>query len=134
MTALKNFPKQLICLIHPPRTIGKLNFSMFHRFYSDKIIVLKYAFIVFSNKIIIFWCIFIVYTSINGLIQGMASIIKSSFFIVFYIDKMITLKYQFKGCFSVSIIIQRCISTCDSNARCTWRKAAERTLYCFFIV
>ena len=46
-------------------------------------------------------------TSINGLIQGIASIIESSFFIVnlvaLYIDKITTLKYQSKGCFSVSI-------------------------------
>ena len=39
-------------------------------------IALKYLFIVFSKKqIIIFWCIFIVYTSTNGVIQGTASII-----------------------------------------------------------
>ena len=46
---------------------------------------------------------FIVYTLINGLIQGIASIIELSFFIIFYIDKMTALKYQFKGYFSVSI-------------------------------
>ena len=54
--------------------------------YSDKMIVLKCVFIVFSKKIIIFWCALIVYTSINGVIQGTASIIESSFFIVFYIE------------------------------------------------
>ena len=59
--------------------------------------VLNYVFMVFSKKIIVFWCIFIVYTSINCVIQGIASII------IFCIDKMTTLKYQFKGCFSVSI-------------------------------
>ena len=71
-------------------------------FYSD-LTVLKYAFIIFSKKITISWCIFIDYTLINGLVQGIASVIESSFFIIFYIDKMTTLKYQFKVCFSVSI-------------------------------
>ena len=32
---------------------------------------------------ILFWCIVIVYTSINGSIQGISSIIESSFFITF---------------------------------------------------
>ena len=40
----------------------------FHMFCSDKMIALKYAFIIFSKKINIFWCILIVYTLINGLI------------------------------------------------------------------
>ena len=44
---------------------------------------LEYIFIVFSKKITIFWCMFIVYTSINGLIQGIASITELSFFIIF---------------------------------------------------
>ena len=57
----------------------------------------------FQKKITIFWCMLIAYTSIDGLIQGIALIIESSFVIAFYIDKMITLKYQFKGCFRVSI-------------------------------
>ena len=58
---------------------------------SDKTTALKYVFIVFSTKkISIFWCIFIVYTSRNGLIQGISSIIESSFFIISYIDKMTT--------------------------------------------
>ena len=35
---------------------------------------------IFPKKMTIFWCIFIVYTFINGLIQGIASIIESSFF------------------------------------------------------
>ena len=39
------------------------------------------------------------YASINGLIQGIASIIESSFFIVYYIDKMITLKVSIQGLF-----------------------------------
>ena len=52
----------------PP--IRKLKFSMFSQIFSDNITALKYDFIVFSKKkITIFWCIFIVYTSINGLIQ-----------------------------------------------------------------
>ena len=58
---------------------------------------------IFLKNITIFWCMRIVYTSINGLTQGIASITELSFFIVFYIDKMVTLKYQFRGCFSVSI-------------------------------
>ena len=61
-------------------------------FYSDKMTVLEYAFIVFSIKITVFWCMFIVFTSINGLIQSVASITESSFFIFFYINKMTTLK------------------------------------------
>ena len=82
----------------PNGGIRNLNFIMFSWFFSDKIIVLEYAFIVFSKNIPIFWFIFIVYTSIIGLIQGVASIIELSFFIIFYIDKMATLKYQLKGC------------------------------------
>ena len=45
----------------------------------------------------------IVYTLINCLIQGISSITESSFFIVFYIDKMIILRNRFKVCFSMSI-------------------------------
>ena len=48
----------------------------------------------------IFWCIFIVYTLINGLIHCISSIISSSFF---YIKWIYALQYQFKSCFSVSI-------------------------------
>ena len=78
---------------------------------------------------------FIVYTLINGLVQGIASIIELSFFIIFYIDKITALKYQLKGYFSVSQkrimkdehifekynfkTIQRCISTRGSNTRRT---------------
>ena len=51
-------------------------------FYSNKMTALKYVFINFSEKIPIFWCIFIVYTLINGLIQGTTLIIESSYFIV----------------------------------------------------
>ena len=53
---------------------------------------LGYAFIVFSIKITIFWCIFIVFTSRNGIIQVIVSIIKFLFFIAFYINKITTLK------------------------------------------
>ena len=53
-------------------------------------------------QLLLFWCMFIVFTSINGLIQGIASTTESSFFIIFYIDKMTTVRYRFKGCFSVS--------------------------------
>ena len=77
---------------------------------------LEYAFIVFSIKITFFWCMFIVFTSINGLIQGIASITESSFIIIFYIDKITTLKYQFKGCFSVSIKFSK-ISQKHNNKR-----------------
>ena len=35
------------------------------------------------KKITIYWCMLIVYTRINGLIQGIASIIESLFFIIF---------------------------------------------------
>ena len=130
----------------------------FHRFFSDKMTALKYVFVVFSKKITVLWCMFIFYTSINGLIQGMASIIESSFFILnitidslFFVwneftlrsidskvplwsdlrsthkifkkflknilikDEFIFEKYNFK-------IIQRCISACGSNTRCTCRK------------
>ena len=53
---------------------------------------LKYAFFVFSKKkVIIFWCLFIVYTLINGLIQGIALIIELSFF------TSTALKYQIQG-------------------------------------
>ena len=62
--------------------IRNLILVCFHRFYSDKMIALKYVFIVFFKKNTVFWSIFIVYTLINGLIQGIASIIKLSFFIV----------------------------------------------------
>ena len=54
---------------------------------------LEYGFIVFSIKNTIFWCMFIVFISINGIIQGINSIIELSFFTVFYIDKMTTLKW-----------------------------------------
>ena len=61
----------------------KLNFSMFSLVLIDKITALKHAFIVFSKeKKTFFWCMFIVYTLINGIIQCIASIIESSFFIV----------------------------------------------------
>ena len=36
----------------------------------------------FLKKIIVFWCIFIVYASINGVIQGIGSLTESLFFIV----------------------------------------------------
>ena len=55
----------------------------FHTFYSDKMIILKFVFIVFSKKTTDFWCIFIVYALINGPIQGIVSIIELSFFIVY---------------------------------------------------
>ena len=42
--------------------------------------VLEYVFIVFLKKITVFWCMFIVYTSTNGVIQGIASVIELSFF------------------------------------------------------
>ena len=51
-------------------------------------IALKYVFIVFSK---------------TKNYHFHTSIIESSFFIIFCIDKMTALKYQFKGCFSVSI-------------------------------
>ena len=51
----------------------------------------------------------IVFALINGPIQGIASRIESSFFIIFYIDKMTTLKYWLKVCFSVSIKIDPCL-------------------------
>ena len=38
----------------------------FQRFYSDKITALGYAFIVFPKKITVFWCMFIIFTSITG--------------------------------------------------------------------
>ena len=38
----------------------------FHMSYIDKIIASEYIFIVFSIKTIVFWCMFIVFTSING--------------------------------------------------------------------
>ena len=49
------------------------------------------------------WCILIVYTLINGIIQGIASIISSSFFIIFYIEWIYASSYRFRGCFSESI-------------------------------
>ena len=73
--------------------IRKLNFSMFSYFFSDKIIALEYGFIVFSIKITNVWCIFIVFISINGLIQAIVSIIELLFVIVFYINKITTLKW-----------------------------------------
>ena len=36
----------------------------------------------FQNKITIFWCIFIVYILVKGLIEGIASIMEQSFFTV----------------------------------------------------
>ena len=56
-------------------------------FYSDKMTASEYALIVFSIKITVFWCMFIIFTSINDLIQGIASITESSFFIVFRLNE-----------------------------------------------
>ena len=41
----------------------------------------------FLIKITIFWCMFIIFASINGLIQAIVLIIELSFFIIFYIDE-----------------------------------------------
>ena len=40
-----------------------------------------------KKKTIVYWCIFIAYTLINGLIECISSIIESSFFIVFTSNK-----------------------------------------------
>ena len=94
---------------------------MFSQVLINKITALKYVLIVFKKKnyhcLVYIHCLYIG----NGLIQGKASIIVSSFFIVFYIDKMITLKYRFKGCFSVSIKLSKNFpKTCNKRWTHFW--------------
>ena len=61
--------------------------------FSDKITTLEYDFIGSFEINHICWCMFVVYTSLNGVIQGIVSIIELLFFIAFYIDKITTLKW-----------------------------------------
>ena len=74
----KYLPKQSVYLRG-----GIRNWTLvcFHMFYSNKITALEHGFIVFSIKITIFWYIFIVFTSINSVIQVVVSIISSSSFL-----------------------------------------------------
>ena len=46
----------------------------------------------FFDFITIFWSMFIGFISIKSMIQGIVSVIELSFFVVFYIDKITTLK------------------------------------------
>ena len=88
----KYLPKQSMCLMGEGVGGGGVleNWILvcFHSF-----LVIKWPSQIFSIKITILWCIFIVYTSINGVTQGIVSIVELSFFVVFYIDKMTTLKW-----------------------------------------
>ena len=63
----------------------------------------------------------IVYTLINGPIQGIASIISSSFFVIFYIEWIYALNYRFKGCLSLSIKLSKNFSkTCNKRWTHFW--------------